>query len=119
MQYNTQPLVAALPAVVGAHPTRTAERLSELISQSQSMSVHHSMSVNISHPGAAIAERSGRNEKDYFCVEKLLGKRVCCSVDCYVRLSDCCATFKCGEAWTDFEHITRTRALSNAYVEVD
>ena len=62
MQYNTQPLVAALPAVVGAHPTRTAERLSELISQSQSMSVHHSMSVNISHPGAAIAERSGRNE---------------------------------------------------------
>ena len=42
--------------------TRTAERLSELISQSQSMSVHHSMSVNISRPSAAIAERSGRNE---------------------------------------------------------
>ena len=47
MQYNTQPLVAALPAVVGIPATRTAERLSELSSQTLSVSVHASMSVTL------------------------------------------------------------------------
>jgi hypothetical protein len=40
-------LVAALPAVVGMPATRTAERLSELISQSLFMSVHLYMTVTL------------------------------------------------------------------------
>ena len=40
-------LVAALPAAVGLSATRTAERPSELISQSLFMSVHGCMTVTL------------------------------------------------------------------------
>ena len=62
---NTQPLVAALPAVVGDAATRTAELLPGLYSQSLFMSVSH-IYMTVTHSPAARAERKDAMRNNCF-----------------------------------------------------
>jgi hypothetical protein len=60
LEYNLQPLVAALSAVVGLHTDYLTERLSELIVQIQSMSVFRMHVYTFTHTGSERKD-AGRN----------------------------------------------------------